>query len=1195
MASAIVLPAMSTGGNQSLHPFFTRPNQSAKQDTNAVEVNNARDDVDDDYQEERKEAKPKRGGNKRGPKKSQPQDGKQKTQKTLGEIVNPKASDVIDVTDKADLNATRKKRRRTNEHESVEVGVQQPASAVNGYVQEPVEDEGRASPRVLIPVSSPLPQAPPPASGQDEASTATVPKTPPKKLLRLNAAGKFSSPPSKKPDEDKASTGHRRSGRSRKTNLANTDKQLIVKLSYGGDATKRSELGQKIERILCGQETVSKVKTSASPRKRTRQNPRPDKPAHPFFSRDAPKKHQAAPKKESPRKASAVTPGKLRVQSLSERIPEPKDSSQAIGSALLRDRLMTRHPGAREAPFPSKDVSHVRGLDTYEEPPIISDAAFDQVYGYRKRKQAKLPVPSEESILTRFAPQLTIAEEGQIRPDGFQEPSPNLTLPDRLLISGHEISQRVLKQLSVPLLSEDDDEISVSQRYTHPSLQRLFDRIPNTLTAFDETKGESQSWTLKYAPTASADVLQPEKEMAVLRDWLQSLAVQSVEGAASVPAKAAPSKAAEKPKKANKRKSKADDMDDFLVDSDEDVTEMSEIFDDSRPCSAAGTHKFQNSIVQVVHDGTKLSNAVLLSGPNGCGKTAAAYAVAKELGYKVFEISSSERRSGKDVLDKVGDMTENHLVRHHGTEDGADLSSAEEPGQMDEAFQKDLESGRQGKMSAFFKPKTQPKQVEPKKAVKERKLKAVQEAIRKQPKDQKQSLILLEEIDVLFKDDKDFWSTVLKLITTSKRPFIMTCNDEDLVPLQAMSLHAILRFSQPSPELATDYMLLLAAAEGHLLRRPPVAALYQKHRLDLRASISELDYWCQMGVGDPRGGLSWIYQRYPPGSDLDAHGRQLRVVSEGTYESGVALPKTCENPEEAMVWAWNELGADPADLLNVDDLLQDVQSSNSSANAQQRHKALKSLSRLKDALSAADACSASGLPGAAPLDPTQPEMPDKARGHYIEGMALMQTDERIDYTDLSKHIFTAVNVSAHRSYYDLKIQSNDIVWKALSRRGDFEDEQQLSRRAFACFDAVAVPKELSAASSSLLQSVFDGPLETITLDLAPYVRCIVHSDQAREEMRDRLNLLTSDGRQAKRARTTRAARSALEGGQRASTRREKWLPNDLNVDAVLATGGKTWPLCLNALDIASTEGSAKEETGVALPATSSAEDEIQYE
>ena len=1168
MAFASVLPAMSTGGNQSLHPFFTRPNQNAEHHANTVEASNARGDVDDEYQEDKPEVKPKRSGNKRGPKKSQPQDGKQKTQKTLGEIVNPKASDVIDIADDTDLNTTRKKRRRTKENESVEVGVQQSVPAVNGNVREPVEDEGRASPRVLIPASSPLPQAPPPpAPSQEGTSPTTAPKTPPKKLLRLNAAGKFSSPPSKKLDEEKAATGQtRRSGRGRKTNLANPDKQLIVRLSYGSDVTRRSELGQKIERILCGQETVSKVKISTSPRKRTRHNPRPDKPAHPFFSRDVPKQQQAALKKESPRKASAVTPGKLRVQSLSERTPEPKDASQAIGSALLRDRLMTRHPGAREAPFPSKDVSHVRGLDTDEVPSTISDAAFDQLYGYRKRKQARLPVPSDESILAKFASHLTIPEEGKLRPDGFQEPSPDLTLPDRLLISGHEISQRVLKQLSVPLLAEDDDEISVSQRYIHLSIQRLFDRIPKTLTAFDETKGESQSWMLKYAPSTSTDVLQPEKEMAVLRDWLQSLAVQSVEGAASAPAKVASSKAAEKPKRSKKRKSKGDDMDEFLVDSDEDVTEMSEIFDDSRPCSAAGTQKVQNSIVQVVHHGTKLSNAVLLSGPNGCGKTAAAYAVARELGYKVFEISSSERRSGKDVLDRVGDMTENHLVKHHGTDDGGDLSSTEEPGQMDEAFQKDLESGRQGKMSAFFKPKAQPKQVEPKKVVKEKKLKAVQEAIRKQPKDQKQSLILLEEIDVLFKDDKDFWSTVLKLITTSKRPFIMTCNDEDLVPLQAMSLHAILRFSQPSPELATDYMLLLAAAEGHLLRRAPVAALYQKQRLDLRASISELDYWCQMGVGDPRGGLSWIYQRYPPGSDLDVHGRQLRVVSEGTYESGVALSKTSEDPQEAMVWAWNELGADPAKLLNADDLLQDVQTSDSSANAQERHKALISLSRLKDALSAADACCANGLPGAAPLDPTQPEMPDKARGHYIEGMALMQTDERVDYTDLSKHIFAAVNISAHRRYYDLGIQSNDVVRNALNRRGDFEAEQQLSRRAFACFDAVAVPKELSVNSSSLLQSVFDGPLETITLDLAPYVRCIVHSDQAREEMRDRLNLLTSDGRQAKRARTTRAARSALEGGQRASTRREKWLPSDLNVDAVLATGGKTWPLCLNALD-----------------------------
>lgn len=39
-----------------------------------------------------------------------------------------------------------------------------------------------------------------------------------------------------------------------------------------------------------------------------------------------------------------------------------------------------------------------------------------------------------------------------------------------------------------------------------------------------------------------------------------------------------------------------------------------------------------------------------------------------------------------------------------------------------------------------------------------------------------QSLILFEEVDILFKDDVNFWPTVIDFVANSRRPVILTCN-----------------------------------------------------------------------------------------------------------------------------------------------------------------------------------------------------------------------------------------------------------------------------------------------------------------------------------------------------------------------------------------------------------------------------------
>ena len=60
----------------------------------------------------------------------------------------------------------------------------------------------------------------------------------------------------------------------------------------------------------------------------------------------------------------------------------------------------------------------------------------------------------------------------------------------------------------------------------------------------------------------------------------------------------------------------------------------------------------------------------LLSGGHGVGKTAMIYALAREKGFKVFEVNSSSARNGKTILKQLQEATQSHnLIGGQATND----------------------------------------------------------------------------------------------------------------------------------------------------------------------------------------------------------------------------------------------------------------------------------------------------------------------------------------------------------------------------------------------------------------------------------------------------------------------------------------------------------------------------------------------
>uniref|UniRef100_A0A0C9RI96 ATAD5 protein n=1 Tax=Fopius arisanus TaxID=64838 RepID=A0A0C9RI96_9HYME len=181
--------------------------------------------------------------------------------------------------------------------------------------------------------------------------------------------------------------------------------------------------------------------------------------------------------------------------------------------------------------------------------------------------------------------------------------------------------------------------------------------------------------------------------------------------------------------------------------------------------------------------------AVLL-GPYGAGKTASVYAVAEELGYTVLELNASSRRPGKKILKDFEEATKSHRI-------------------------KKTDPGSQIKLKSEKIPQN--------------------------------SLILVEDVDLVFDEDEGFVSATCQLATNTKRPIVMTCRGvcAHLNRLAAQQMR--IYYQGMSGDRAGALLEVITLAEtGTRLPHSCVEKLLAKG--DLRRAVLQLQYLVLSGV-----------------------------------------------------------------------------------------------------------------------------------------------------------------------------------------------------------------------------------------------------------------------------------------------------------------------------------------------------------
>lgn len=250
---------------------------------------------------------------------------------------------------------------------------------------------------------------------------------------------------------------------------------------------------------------------------------------------------------------------------------------------------------------------------------------------------------------------------------------------------------------------------------------------------------------------------------------------------------------------------------------------------------------------------------------------------------QIFEVNASCQRSGRQILSQLKEATQSHQVDKKGinaykpcffnscsstkspkkmcspkkvisprkpplSPKGAGLKRSLPPKTLANYFKMPSRcKGNDGTVTAQEKNKGNAQNLWEEKNVQ---IKSISKEIEDGEHNRKSatSLILFEEVDIIFDEDAGFLSAIKTFMATAKRPVILTTNDPTF-SLMFDGYFEEINFQTPSLINAASYLQALCLAENLRTDVKDLATLLATNNCDIRQSVLYLQFWVRSGGG----------------------------------------------------------------------------------------------------------------------------------------------------------------------------------------------------------------------------------------------------------------------------------------------------------------------------------------------------------